>query len=256
MAVLFMHNEGYSTMCGHATLALGRYAIDHGMVEARAPETRFVLQCPCGPVRVRVSIEDGRPGEVHFESVGAFAFALDRTVDVLGSSVRFDVAYGGAFYAIADAAEFGLSMQSPVMELVEAASALSAAAPGAVSLGHPHDPDLGFLYGSILTDGRDDGAPSTNVCVFADAQVDRSPTGSGVTARMALRHARRTVSVGDRHEFVSLTGARMSGRVVAETSVGDHDGVTVEVGGRAHYTGSAEFILEGDDPLAAGFLLR
>ncbi len=73
---------------------------------------------------------------------------------------------------------------------------------------------------------------------------------------MALRHARRTVSVGDRHEFVSLTGARMSGRVVAETSVGDHDGVTVEVGGRAHYTGSAEFILEGDDPLAAGFLLR
>jgi len=257
MAVLFMHNEGYSTMCGHATIALGRYALDQGIVPAVEPETRFVLQCPCGPVTVSVGVEDGRIGEVRFESVGAFAFAMDESVAIGGRSVRFDIAYGGAFYAIVDAAQFGLELGvSPISDLVEAATALTAAAPQVTSLSHPGDRDLGFLYGTIITDGHDDGRPSTNVCVFADAQVDRSPTGSGVTARMALRRARTDVAIGQRCEFVSLTGSAMTGAVVAETSVGDTPAVTVEVSGRSHYTGSAEFVVEPDDPLGDGFLLR
>lgn len=254
MAVLFMHNEGYSTMCGHATLALGRYAVDRGIVAAVRPETRLVIQCPCGPVRVRVEVGDDGPGKVWFESVDAFAAALDRSVDLDGfGPVQYDLGYGGAFYAIADAGQFGLDVRtSAVARLVEAASALSGAARHDRALHHESHRDLGFLYGAILTDGRDDGRPSANVCVFADAQVDRSPTGSGVTARMAVAHERGTVEEGEIRVFESLTGSRMTGSIIDA-----RDGrVTVEVGGESFYTGSAEFVVEEGDPLGDGFLLR
>ena len=258
LAVLFMHNEGYSTMCGHATIALGRYAVDSGLVEATEPETRVVIQCPCGPVVTYVQVDQGVTSGARFESVGAFAFAMDRHVD-LGATgtISYDVGYGGAFYAIADATQFGIDVRtSPVSELVATANSLTDAARRDVSLEHPHAEDLGFLYGSILTDGRDDGSPSANVCVFADSQVDRSPTGSGVTARMALRHARGQAAIGDSHEFESVTGSRMTGQVVSTSQVGAHQAVTVEVGGRAFYTGTATFTIDPQDPLAEGFLLR
>ena len=125
-----------------------------------------------------------------------------------------------------------------------------------VGLAHPDAGDLGYLYGSILTDGRDDEPVSANVCVFADSQVDRSPTGSGVTARMALGHARRQVRPGEERVFESVTGSTMTGRIVAERTVGDVPAVTVEVSGRAYYTGVASFVIEPDDPFRHGFLLR
>lgn len=258
LAVLFMHNEGYSTMCGHAVIALGRYAVDRGLVPKAEPETRMVIQCPCGPVAVRVEVDGGKAGAVGFESVPAFSHSLDLKVDVEGyGSVSCDVAYGGAFYAVADAARFGLEVPgSPVRDLVTAANALSAAVREGVGLAHPDAGDLGYLYGSILTDGRDDEPVSANVCVFADSQVDRSPTGSGVTARMALGHARRQVRPGEERVFESVTGSTMTGRIVAERTVGDVPAVTVEVSGRAYYTGAASFVIEPDDPFRHGFLLR
>lgn len=257
LAVLFMHNEGYSTMCGHATIALGRYAVDRGVVPPSEPVTSLTIQCPCGPVRVHVDVAEGVAGEVRFESVGAFAHTLDFSVDVAGfGEIVCDVGYGGAFYAVADAGRFGLSFDaSSVAELVDAADALTRAVHAQAALDHPDADDLGFLYGSILTDGVEDG-PSTNLCVFAERQVDRSPTGSGVTARMALRHARGLAAQGAPHQFRGIAGSSMTGSIVESTSVGDYDAVTVLVGGRAHYTGSATFTVEDDDPLARGFLLR
>ena len=258
LAVLFMHNEGYSTMCGHAVIALGRYAVDRGLVPTAEPETRMVIQCPCGPVAVRVEVDGGKAGAAGFESVPAFSHSLGLKVDVEGyGSVSCDVAYGGAFYAVAHAARFGLEVPgSPVRDLITAANALSAAVRERVELAHPDAGDLGYLYGSILTDGRDDEPVSANVCVFADSQVDRSPTGSGVTARMALGHARRQVRPGEQRVFESVTGSTMTGRIVAERTVGDVPAVTVEVSGRAYYTGSASFVIEPDDPFRHGFLVR
>jgi len=258
-AVLFLHNEGYSTMCGHATIALGRWAVESGRVRRSEPETRFVLQCPCGPVAVTVEVANGRAGRVRFESVPAFAAALDRAVEVPGfGPVMLDVGYGGAFYAILPAQRLGLDMtRSPLRALVDAATAVTQAAKAAVPLDHPDDRDLAFLYGTILTDGGDGkSVSSVNFCVFAEREVDRSPTGSGVTARLALAHARGAARIGERHAFESLTGARFDGRIARETALGGRPAVTVEVSGKSYYTGSARFSAEVDDPLKDGFLLR
>jgi trans-L-3-hydroxyproline dehydratase len=260
LAVLFMHNEGYSTMCGHAVIALGRYALDRGLVPVRAPETELGIQCPCGLVTARVEVAEGRPGRIRFTSVPAFAFALGRSVETPSfGSVAVDIGYGGAFYALVPAGRFGLDVRaSPTRALVDAAGEVSEAVKAQVTLEHPDDADLAFLYGTILTDGRDaeGGAPSANICVFAGSQVDRSPTGSGVTARIAVQHRRGQVALGDTRAFESVTGAVFTGRALAETRAGDHPAVTVEVGGEAHYTGEATFFLEPGDTIGQGFLLR
>jgi proline racemase len=262
LAVLFMHNEGYSTMCGHAVIALGRWAVDSGRVEPEDGRATVRIECPCGLVTARVAIhEDGSTGEVAFESVPAFAYRLDAAVGVEGHGpVTLDIGYGGAFYAILPAGTFGLDVRtSPVSELVAAADAVSRAVKARVEIAHPDDPDLGFLYGTILTDGGDGArhdVPSANICVFADRQVDRSPTGSGVTARIALMRARDAIAPGAEAWFESVTRAVFRGRALAASRVGPFDAVTVEVTGRAHYTGTTRFTAEPDDMLAGGFLLR
>ena len=260
LAVLFIHNEGYSTMCGHAAIALGRYAIDQGIVEAREPYTDVNIECPCGLVHTRVEVLDGKPGNVSFTSVPAFAFATDRTVSLADyGDIRFDIGYGGAFYALADAAQFSLDVRtSRTRDLIDAATALTEKVREEIPLHHPDDPDLAFLYGTILTDGRDqcNGIPTANICVFADSQVDRSPTGSGVTARMAVQHCKGQIGTGQQRQFESVTGARFEARVVEETTVGDYAAVRVQVSGRSHYTGSCHFIHEPEDEVGTGFLLR
>ncbi len=256
LAVLFIHNEGYSTMCGHAVIALARFAVDSGRV-AKAPlETRVAIQCPCGLVEARVAPD----GSVRFRSVPAFAFALDARVELPGlGALEVDIGYGGAFYAFVSAARFGLDVRrSPVRALVDAAAAVTDAAKAQIRLEHPHDPDLAFLYGTILTDGADafSPEPTANVCVFAEREVDRSPTGSGVTARIALQHARGLIGLGQERRFQSLTGALFTGKALRETAAGRFPAVIVEVGGKAHYTGRASFTLEDDDEIGRGFLLK
>ncbi|MDC7700786.1 proline racemase family protein [Vogesella indigofera] len=255
LAVLFIHNEGYSTMCGHAVIALARYAVEHGLVPRSAPLTRVGIECPCGLVTAWLA-EDG---SVSFDSVPAFAFALDHPVHVPGiGKINVDIGYGGAFYAVMSAVKLGVSLDGRLRDVVDAASALSEAVRRSISVRHPEAEDLGFLYGSILTDGveRAGDGPSRNVCVFADAEVDRSPTGSGVTTRMALRHARGLVAVGEACVFESLTGARFSASVNGAANLPGHDAVTVRVSGRAHYSGKASWTLEADDDIGRGFLLR
>ena len=259
LAVLFMHNEGWSTMCGHAVIALGRWAVDEGLVAAVEPLTIVKIECPCGLVVATVEVDGGKAGAVSFESVPSFLLAGDRTVELPAhGTVAFDVAYGGAFYAIADCRQFGLEFgRSPARSFVDAATALSAAVREAVPLSHPASPDLAFLYGSILTDGGDGRSrPTRNVCVFAEAEVDRSPTGSGVTARLAAMHAKGEIGLDDERIFESIVGSRFSGSVMRETREGPHAAIVANVGGRAFYSGRADFRLEGGDDLGRGFLLR
>jgi trans-L-3-hydroxyproline dehydratase len=260
LGVLFCHHEGYSTMCGHATIALGRFAVDRGLVPASAPVTRFGLECPCGVVDVTVAIgADGSPGEVAFDSVPAFVLARDLEIAVEGlGAVRLDIAYGGAFYAILPASRIGHALVgAPIAALRDAACRITATIRATIPIIHPTEPDLGFLYGTILTDDvlPGDGRTSANLCVFGDGQIDRSPTGSGVTARLALAHARGEIAPGARMRFAGATGHCFTGEVVATGRIGSHDATTIRVGGRSHYSGESLFRLEPGDALGAGFLL-
>ena len=260
IAVLFMHNEGYSTMCGHAVIALGRYAVDQGLVKVENNSARVNIECPCGMVVADVAIRDGKPTEVSFESVPSFVFLSDGCVEVPGhGEIHFDIAYGGAFYALAKASDFGLRFDhDPVSAFIEAGDRLTKSVAKNFPLSHPEFDDLAFLYGSILVDDVDpnEGKPTRNICVFADRQVDRSPTGSGVTARMAAMHARGQVGLGEARDFESFIGTKFSGIIVSHTRCGDFPAVTVRVSGRAFYTGRSTFTVEGDDPLSGGFLVR
>ncbi|TPK63210.1 MULTISPECIES: proline racemase family protein [unclassified Mesorhizobium] len=260
LAVLFMHNEGYSTMCGHAIVALGRYAVDEGLVAKQEPVTMVNIEAPCGMVIASVEVRDGKAGAVSFESVPAFLFAGDRRIELPGyGAIDFDIAYGGAFYALADCHQFGLEFgRDRVRDFVDAATTLTERLKQEFPLSHPDHADLAFLYGSILTDGKDafSGEPTKNVCVFAEAQVDRSPTGSGVTARLAAMHAKGEIATGRTRTFESIAGSRFSGAVARMAKAGPHEAVIARVGGRAYYCGRAEFIVEPDDELGRGFLLR
>lgn len=256
LAVLFMHNEGYSTMCGHATIALARWAVESGRVPRGRTETVVRLQCPCGLVVARVA----RDGRVCFESVPSFAQALDRVAPTATwGPVSLDIAYGGAFYALLDAGTIGLDLHRlPMRVIADAGEEIARAAAGAIAVEHPDEPDLSFLYGTILTDGGDgaDGKPSRNVCIFAGRQIDRSPTGSGVAARMALQFARRGARIGEERQFESCTGAVFGGKVLRDgPSVGGRNSVIVEVAGMAHFVGQARFRFDDDDPLRDGFSL-
>jgi trans-L-3-hydroxyproline dehydratase len=245
-------------MCGHATIALGRYAIEHGLVPAVEPVTRFAIEAPCGLLRRQCEVAGGKVGQVRFESVPAFAFARDRSVDVPGyGKIVTDIAYGGAFYCILPASRFGLDLfETPASKLIDAAAALTDIVRATMQIRHPSEPDLGFLYGTIVTDEAGPDQTSFNLCIFAERQIDRSPTGSGVTARMALDHAKGLVRPGRERLFRSITGGTFSGRVIGPADGYPAEGaVTVEVGGTGYFAGEGILVIEAEDPLGFGFAL-
>ena len=259
LAVLFTHNSGYSTMCGHATIAIGRWAIEHGIVKPRGEGAlaEFTLECPCGPVRIFAHRDGKRVRRVEFDSVPAFASHLDQKVATRDfGTVTYDIAYGGAFYAILPASRLGLSMvDTRLRDLVAAATEFTAQLRREVPIKHPTEPDLSFLYGTILTCDAAPDAPSHNLCIFGEGQVDRSPTGSGVTARVALDHAKGLMKPGIRRDFIGLSGDPFSGEMVGEARCGDRSAIIVRVGGQAFYSGTSTFTVEPDDPLRDGLAL-
>ncbi|HEY7781623.1 MAG TPA: proline racemase family protein [Ktedonobacterales bacterium] len=263
VGVVFLHNAGYSTMCGHGVIALVTALVETGTLPARGPETPVGLDTPAGLVRATAHLDaQDHVTRVTFLNVPSFVLARDVMVDgPNGERVAVDVAFGGAFYAVAPAAAVGLRVAPErTAALVHAGEAIKAGVNAALAIQHPDEPDLGFLYGTILTDEPEDPAHhSRNMCVFADAEVDRSPTGTGVSARLAMLHARGQVAEGDAPIAIeSVLGASsvFTGRVVGTTTVGPYHAVVPEVGGTAHITGRHQFILDPADPLGHGFLVR
>ena len=257
IGVLFTHYEGYSTMCGHATIAIGRWVIDQGLVPKVEPVTRFAIEAPCGLLRLACNLEKGEVTRGIFESVPAFPVARDLVVDVPGhGKIMTDISYGGAFYCILPASRFGLDFfTTHTDQLVLAAAALTDTVRASVKLHHPEAEDLGFLYGTILTDDANAPDESWNLCVFAEGQIDRSPTGSGVTARMALDHAKGQIKPGQTRLFRGISGEPFTGNVKSTLAYAVKDAVTIEVGGQGYYAGEGHFLIEDKDPLAHGFKL-
>lgn len=256
LACLFTHASGYSTMCGHATIAIGRWAVEAGLVDHRmAPDrrsARFGLELPCGIVTVEARIEEGRVVASGYESAPAFVSELDVAIEVPGlGPVTLDIVFGGAFYAILPVSRLGLDFEAPLKERIGAGMAvfhaLRAQRPAPC---HPDEPDLSFLYGVILTDDAKGEEDTRNLCLFGEGQIDRSPTGSGVTARMALDLARGHITQMRSRRFLGPT-------CEAFTASAWRDGAATRarVEGRSFHSARARFEIEADDPLGEGFLL-
>jgi len=262
LGVLFMHNEGYSTMCGHGVIALVTALIETGALPSQGPETPVNLDTPAGLVRATAHIDDtGRVERVSFRNVPSFVYAQDIFFDLPGvGTITVDIAFGGAFYAVLPAARVGLAVTpEQTSRLVEAGEAIKRAVNATLAIQHPDDPDLGFLYGTILTGPPEDPVHhSRNICVFANAEVDRSPTGTGVSARLALHAARGEIADGESIAIESILGADsvFTGRVAGHDRAGSFAAIIPEVSGRAFITGRSEFRLDPEDVLGRGFLVR
>jgi trans-L-3-hydroxyproline dehydratase len=256
VGVLFMHNEGWSTMCGHGVIALVTVALEVGLLSARDVVR---LDTPAGRVTARPRRDGARVRSVAFENVPSFVASLDDHVQVPGvGDVRYDLAFGGAFYAFVDAASVGLEMTPErFRDLIAIGTAIKRAVVTARKVQHPLEPDLSFLYGTIFT-GRalGSGADSRNVCVFAEGEVDRSPTGTGVSARVAIERARGRLSAGGSFTVESIIGTRFVGRIARELRWEGYDAVVPEIEGSAWVTGRNEILIAPDDPLGEGFILR
>ena len=259
--VLFMHNEGYSTMCGHGVIALVTALLETGAIPAKGQHTPVNLDTPAGLVRATAHLDgNGRVERVSFLNVPSFLYARDVELMLPDyGKLLVDVAFGGAFYAFIPAEQVGLKVRPEnTQQLVAAAEAIKMAVNNAISIEHPIEPDLSFVYGTILTDVPEDPAHhSRNVCVFADAEVDRSPTGTGVSARLALHHARGEIEDGQQIFVESILGSASTfgGRVVGRAKVGPYDAIVPEVSGTAFITGRHEFVVDPRDELGKGFLV-
>jgi trans-L-3-hydroxyproline dehydratase len=258
--VLFLHNDGYSTMCGHGIVALGRVAVETGFVEPTPPVTTIGMDTPAGLVTAEVETDaEGSPGAVTFENVPSFVVETDCVLTVPGfGEVPYDLAFGGAFYAYCEADDVGLDLGSASMaDLVSAGRRIKEQVAETREITHPTEPDLGFLYGTIICgDAEREEADSRNVCIFADGEVDRSPTGTGVSGRVALRAAAGDLAPGEGFVVESIVGSTFSGRFEERTTVREYDAVVPRVTGEAHVVGRSEFLLDPTDPLRDGFLLR
>ncbi len=258
-AVLFLHNAGFSTMCGHGIVAVCTVVLETGRFPVQEPTTPLAIDTPAGLVRARARVEDGRVREVRFRNVPSFAAGVEKTTAVPGlGEVTYDLGFGGAFYAFVDASDLGLELVPSNSEaLIRAGRAIKRAVSTDPDITHPVEPELGFLYGTIFTGPPSDASlHSRHVCVFADGEVDRSPTGTGVSARLALLRAHGQLELGEEIWIESVIGTRFSGLITDATRLGEHDAIIPEVGGRAFLTGRHEFVIDPGDPLGEGFLVR
>jgi trans-L-3-hydroxyproline dehydratase len=256
VGVFFMHNEGWSTMCGHGIIALSTVLLETGMI---SPHNSIRLDTPAGRVTARAKVAGRRVTCVSFENVPSFVYALDAHVDVPGlGQIRYDIAFGGAFYAFVEARDVDVDMTTrDFRAMIDKGMAIKQAVERSCEVTHPVERDLSFLYGTIFVGpALTPGAHSRNVCIFANGEVDRSPTGTGVSGRVALEFARGRLKVGQPFIVESIIGSRFSGCVNRTTTFGGFSAVVPEVEGRAWLTGRHEFLIAPDDVLKDGFILR
>jgi len=249
LGVVFFHNAGYSTACGHGTIALVTWALEEGVVERREGETKVVVDVPSGRLDTWATVEGGKVRSVRFRNVPSFVWATG----LRAGTAQVDVAFGGAFYA--SCRERVEPVELP--RLIELGREVKKAIEAEHDLVHPLEPELRDLYGVIFWQDEDgDVLTQRNVTVFADGEVDRSPCGSGTSARLALLDASGGLPTGEELRHLSIVGSEFRGRVVARPEVAGRPAVITEVEGSAFRTGSAEFVLDPEDEIGAGFLLR
>jgi trans-L-3-hydroxyproline dehydratase len=258
VGVLFMHNEGYSTMCGHGIIAMVTAGLEHGLFEVNN-EQAIQIDSPAGRISARAQRDsDGRIESVSFLNVPSFVLQEKCAVSVDGRKVDLIIAFGGAFYAYVDAQAFGFDLlPSEAGQLIEFGQKIKNEVNQNFAICHPQgDEELNFLYGTIFVRPGDKQGHSRNVCIFAGGELDRSPTGTGVSGRCAIHFARGEIGLGEKLHIESIIGTSFTVRCTRETMVGELHAVIPEVTGSAHISGEHRFILHSHDPLKQGFFIR
>ncbi len=257
--VIFIHNEGYSDMCGHGIIALGKTLVELNHVERTIPLTRIGFDTPAGFIEAHVEWDGVRAGNVTFRNVPAFIYQRDVEVDTpsFGKMIG-DIVFGGAFYYYMNVEQAGLQVKpEQVRSLIQLGAETKAAVKAKVQIQHPLEPGLNTLYGTIV-DGlpNNPAADQVNVCIFADREVDRSPTGTGTSGRAAQLFLRQKLAMNQPLVNESIVGSCFTVRVIATTKVGEFDAAITEVTGNAHIMSFNQWVLEESDPFPQGFFLR
>jgi proline racemase len=264
--VLFMHNNGYATMSGHAIIAVTTIALERGLIVPGGEGTSVVYDTPAGVVRARARFRAGEAADagaagrvegVTFTNVPSFVLHAGLPIVAGHRKVRVDVAFAGSFYAIVDSEAVGLPIDAAHLpELRRAGMEIGRAVEAVQTIVHPIEAGLGGLDGTIFTaPPTDERSALRNVTVFAAAEADRSPGGTGTAAVMAVVDAMGLIGPDTPFVHESLIGMRFTGRIAARTTVGEHPAIVAEIEGAAWITGDHAFVIDEDDPLNEGFRL-
>jgi proline racemase len=263
IGVLFIDNQGYEPMCGHAVIGTATTLLETGMFEMTEPETPITLDTPSGLVRAYVQIENGHVGEVSFENVPAFVYRSDVALQVPGvGDITVDVVFGGLFFVFVDAHQLGIDLiPANGARLADLGMRILAVTNEHVAVRHPDLPHIDRIIDlRFRVEPGSDGADSRNVVILGDHMVDRSPCGTGTSAETALRYARGQLRLGESFVTESIIGTRFTGQAVAETQVGSGSevfpAVVPRITGRAYITGFHRFVLDPEDPFPEGFHLE
>lgn len=257
--VLFTHNEGLSSMCGHGIIAVTKVAIETGMITHTQGENIVGIDSPAGRITAYADVDKGKVLRVRFQNVPCFVYKEDITVhvDSINKDVICDIVYCGAFYVYIDADKVGLKVEpSDAEALVKLGMEIKHKVMSRHTFNHPTEPGIDWLYGTILTSPvirEGNKLISNNICIFAEGQIDRSPTGTGTGGRTALLVHKGIMKDGDVLVNKSVIDTPMESRVISHCTVGEYKAVVTEVSGTAHITGFNNIVLDPEDPLPEGF---
>ncbi|MBE0380154.1 proline racemase family protein [Pseudoalteromonas prydzensis] len=259
--VLFLHNEGYSTMCGHAIIALATAAKDCGIANFIDGINELRIDTPAGLITAYVELKNAQLQQVYFDNVASFVDKLDVKIKLpMVGEVSCDIAFGGAYYAFVDADTVDLSLAPDNHEqIISLGKTIKQQVTKQYQPKHPTDQALGFLYGVIFYSNSQVSQSnhfSRHVCIFAEGELDRSPTGTGVSARAALAFAKGELAIGQSVNIESILGSVFNVNIWQSCNVKTHTAIIPRVTGTAFVTGKHTFLIDPTDPLKQGFIFR
>ncbi len=254
--LIFLHNEGYSSMCGHAIIAYSTYLFESGQLNAEEKKSGIVLDVPAGQVKVNFELNEEEL-TVSFQNVPSYVLSLGNRVKLKNEiEIEYDLAFGGAYYAYVSSKYLKADIsKTNISEIRALGMKIKKKISESAEINHPEDPRLSFLYGVIFVQEKEGKRHSQNVCVFANGEIDRSPTGTGVSGRAAIHYSRKEIQIGQSIQIESITGANFEVLVKEEIDYFGFHAVIPIIKGRAFKTGDHKFILDSNDPQGLGFLL-
>ena len=260
IGVLFFHNEGMSTMCGHGTIGITKVAAETGIITVHEGENIIKIDAPAGRVTAKAFVENKRVKSVAFTNVPSFLFKKEVSIHLDGfGEIKAAISYAGAFYIMVEQEKIGVTVCPEQCALiVERAMALKNWLNANMEIAHPEHPEINDIYGVIVmapVEKTAYGCKSRQACVFADGAVDRSPCGTGTSARMALLYANGALKVGEQFRAASIINTEFTGTVLKEVQAAGMTAIIPQIAGPAWITGFTQFVLDSEDPLPEGFLL-